>query len=86
MVGSPARGEESITQDPIESLARLDTITSELGDSHYAVLPHGISLEGWSDAEKADLDDHVRHLLHSRKEGFKRRMRGFGKYIQKREC
>jgi hypothetical protein len=54
-----------------------------MSDSRYAVLPHGISLEGWTEEDKADLDDHVRHLLHSRREGFKRSMRGFKQYISK---
>lgn len=62
---------------------RRFSISSDLSDSRYAVLPHGISLEGWSDEDKAELDDHVRHLLHSRKEGFKRSWAGFKKYVSK---
>ena len=50
---------------------------------NYAVLPHGTSLPGWTSAEKAALNDHVRHLLHSRREKFKRGMRGFGRYVRK---
>ncbi|QSZ29524.1 hypothetical protein DSL72_004038 [Monilinia vaccinii-corymbosi] len=50
---------------------------------HYAVLPEGINLDGWSSADKEELDDHVRHLLHSRREGFKRAMKGFGQYVRK---
>jgi hypothetical protein len=64
-------------------LGRRFSISSALSDSRYAVLPHGISLEGWTEEDKADLDDHVRHLLHSRREGFKRSMRGFKQYISK---
>ncbi|EME86300.1 uncharacterized protein MYCFIDRAFT_60820 [Pseudocercospora fijiensis CIRAD86] len=59
------------------------SISSELSDSHYAVLPHGVSLEGWAEEHVAELNDHVRHLLHSKREGFKRSMRGFRKYISK---
>lgn len=59
------------------------SISSNLSDSRYAVLPHGISLEDWTEEDKAELDDHVRHLLHSRREGFKRSMRGFKQYISK---
>lgn len=66
-----------------EPLGRRMSISSALSDSRYAVLPHGISLEGWTEEDKADLDDHVRHLLHSRREGFKRSMRGFKQYISK---
>lgn len=51
---------------------------------HYAVLPEGINLYGWSSADKEELNDHVRHLLHSRREGFKRAMKGFGQYVRKR--
>jgi hypothetical protein len=40
-------------------------------------------LEGWSEEDLDELNDHVRHLLHSRREGFKRSMRGFGKYVSK---
>ena len=63
---------------------RSDSITSVLDESHYAVLPHGVSLEGWSEQEKVELDDHVRHMLHSRRSKFKRGLKGFGKYIRKR--
>ncbi|KAA8575677.1 hypothetical protein EYC84_004794 [Monilinia fructicola] len=50
---------------------------------HYAVVPEGINLDGWSSADKEELNDHVRHLLHSRREGFKRAMKGFGQYVRK---
>jgi len=67
------------------SMRSLHTINSQLSDSHFAVLPHGLTLEDWSEHDKAELNDHVRHLLHSRREKFKRSMRGFKKYISKRE-
>ncbi|KAI9648573.1 hypothetical protein NHQ30_003209 [Ciborinia camelliae] len=51
--------------------------------THYAVVPEGINLDGWSSADKEELNDHVRHLLHSRREGFKRAMKGFGQYVRK---
>jgi hypothetical protein len=66
---------------------RVDTISSVLtgiSEGHnYAVLPHGASLPGWTPEEKAMLNDHVRHLLHSKREGFKRSMRGFSRYVRK---
>jgi hypothetical protein len=62
---------------------RRNSVSSQLTESHYAVLPHGVRLEGWSEEDLDELNDHVRHLLHSRREGFKRGMRGFGKYISK---
>ncbi|KZM24497.1 hypothetical protein ST47_g4362 [Ascochyta rabiei] len=69
-------------------LQRTDTIDSTLSTleegpgHHFAVLPHGTSLPGWTDEEKDALDDHVRHLLHSRRAKFKRSMRGFGRYCR----
>ncbi|KAI8940481.1 hypothetical protein NX059_004164 [Plenodomus lindquistii] len=71
-----------------EGLSRTNTIDSILSttdegpDHHYAVLPHGASLSGWTPEEKAALDDHVRHLLHSRRAHFKRTMKGFGRYVR----
>lgn len=65
------------------SQGRPVSITSDLQDDHYAVLPHGTDLSHWTKEERAELDDHVRHQLHSRREGFKRGMRGFGKYCSK---
>lgn len=64
-------------------MRRTDTITSRLSDSHYAALPHGVSLANWTDAEKWELDDHVRHMLHSRRSKFKRMMKGFGQYVSR---
>jgi hypothetical protein len=72
--------EDSVTPS---GLTRQHSISSELSDSHYAVLPHGVSLEGWHEDDVAELNDHVRHLLHSRREGFKRSMRGFRQYISR---
>ncbi|KAH7003012.1 hypothetical protein EDB82DRAFT_2775 [Fusarium venenatum] len=62
---------------------RSNTITSRLTDSHYAALPHGTTLDGWTPEEKAELDDHVRHMLHSRRARLKRRMKGFGQYVRR---
>lgn len=64
----------------------ITSMTSRLDDSHFAVLPHGERLEGWSAEDRAELNDHVRHLLHSRKEKFKRSMKGFGQYVRKRKA
>ncbi|KXT06660.1 hypothetical protein AC578_8599 [Pseudocercospora eumusae] len=77
----PTEGDAIELQE--SNLTRKMSISSELSDSHYAVLPHGVSLEGWAQEDVAELNDHVRHLLHSKREGFKRSMRGFRKYISK---
>lgn len=66
------------------TLATVATIDSQLSESRYAVLPHGASLDGWSKEDKAELNDHVRHMLHSRRSKFKRSMRGFGQYVRRR--
>jgi hypothetical protein len=76
--------------DDVEQRPGIDrtfTIASHLSDTedHYAVLPHGLSLEGWSAAEKQELNDHVRHMLHSRRAAFKRGMKGFGQYVRRRK-
>ncbi|KAF3916301.1 hypothetical protein ABW21_db0203348 [Orbilia brochopaga] len=63
--------------------SRAFSITSNLTDSHYAVLPHGVTLQDWSPEEKELLDDHVRHLMHSKREKFKRGWRGFKQYVKR---
>ncbi|KAK6341635.1 hypothetical protein TWF696_008704 [Orbilia brochopaga] len=63
--------------------SRAFSITSNLTDSHYAVLPHGVTLSDWTPEEKELLDDHVRHLMHSKREKFKRGWRGFKQYVKR---
>lgn len=65
--------------------ATLDTITSRVNDKYYAVLPHGVTLPGWTEEEKLELNNHVRHMLHSRRSKFKRSMKGFGQYVRRRK-
>jgi len=64
-------------------LTHTSTISSTLSESRYAVLPHGESLAGWTPEEKAELNDMVRHMLHSRRAAFKRGMKGFGQYVKR---
>jgi hypothetical protein len=64
-------------------LAHMSTISSTFSESRYAVLPHGESLAGWTEEEKAELNDMVRHMLHSRRAAFKRSMKGFGQYVKR---
>jgi hypothetical protein len=64
------------------------TLTSVIGEGEeprFAVLPEGSNLAGWSPEEIEELNDHVRHMLHSRRSKFKRSMKGFRKYVSKRE-
>lgn len=62
---------------------RAHSITSNVESTHYAVLPHGASLEGWSKEDVDRLNDHVRHMLHSRRSKFKRSLKGFGRYVSR---
>ena len=88
-IGEDYDEKESEDVEGSEGLNRLHTIKSTLSGMsvghNYAVLPHGVRLQGWSEEEMDELNDHVRHLLHSRREGFKRSIRAFGKYVQKRK-
>lgn len=80
------RGDSS-TPEPLlaPDLNRRASITSHVEEEHYAVLPHGVTLEGWSQEDVDMLDDYVRHMLHSRRSKFKQSMKGFGKYLKKRK-
>ena len=78
----PLEAESSEDQPP---LTQLSTITSTMSTSRYAVLPHGQNLQGWTPEEKNELNDHVRHMLHSRRSKFRRAMKGFGQYVRRRK-
>jgi hypothetical protein len=80
--GHGTKLEES--QEPLP-VADIGTTTSTPSDLQFAVLPHGETLEGWTNEAKKELDDLVRHMLHSRRARFKRSMRGFGQYVRRRE-
>ena len=84
-VGAPDGMQRTWSYQRKPQIERTHSITSVVTDSHYAVLPHGVSLDGWSDDDKEALDDHVRHMMHSKRSKFKQSMAAFGKYIQKRE-
>ncbi|KAI7789101.1 integral membrane protein [Diaporthe eres] len=73
----------AVQEDQRSESGRAYSISSNLDDTHYAVLPHGESLEGWSQEEVEMLNDHVRHMLHSRRSKFKRGLKGFGRYVSR---
>ncbi|KUJ16453.1 uncharacterized protein LY89DRAFT_586667 [Mollisia scopiformis] len=54
-----------------------------LFNAQYAILPDGERLEGWTNEEKEELDDRVRHMLHSRRAKFKRSLKGFRQYVRR---
>lgn len=84
--------EERESHDGRPDRPQLTHLSSKLSSASggperpYAVLPHGVSLEGWTEDEKEELNDYVRHLLHSRKAKFRRKMKGFGKYVRTRKA
>lgn len=85
VAGPPVSRTYSWQRKPGVRLERSHSISSVLTDSHYAVLPHGVDIDDWTEEDKEALDDHVRHMLHSKRSKFKQRMRAFGKYVSKRK-
>ncbi|KAI1498123.1 hypothetical protein F5X99DRAFT_394641 [Biscogniauxia marginata] len=80
----PIQGRQGRREDREEQSSRDDDEEENYEfNFNHAVLPDGVSLEGWTDEEKAELNDHVRHMLHSRRSKFKRTMRAFGQYVRK---
>ncbi|RAH44692.1 DUF2985 domain-containing protein [Aspergillus brunneoviolaceus CBS 621.78] len=75
------KGQEPAVRPSIEHT--LTSVVDEGGGPRFAVLPEGSDLAGWSPEEIEELNDHVRHMLHSRRSKFKRAMKGFGKYVSK---
>ena len=70
-------------EDQLVRRSSRATITSQLSESRYAVLPHGVTLDNWSQEDKDLLNDHVRHMMHSKREKFKRQMHAFKNYVKK---
>lgn len=79
------RLQEKLSRLGGSSRPRRPSISSQVTENHYAVLPHGVTLDGWTTEQKEDLDDRVRHMLHSRRSKMKRSLKGFGKYVQRRK-
>ncbi|OXV10704.1 hypothetical protein Egran_01538 [Elaphomyces granulatus] len=78
--GETAEREEKLVSDR----PHLHTsISSVIGEPPFAVLPDGSSLNGWTTEDVLELNDHVRHMLHSRRSKFKRAMKGFAQYASK---
>jgi hypothetical protein len=76
------KGRESRLEGPRKP---LPAVTSALSNAQYAILPDGETLQGWTPAEEDELDDLVRHQLHSRRAKFKRSMKGFLQYVRRRK-
>lgn len=69
--------------EPRTKPRRGPSLSSVLSDTQYAILPEDATLEGWTDDEIKMLNDHVRHMLHSRRSKFKQRLKAFGKYTRR---
>ncbi|KAI1263236.1 hypothetical protein F5Y18DRAFT_133460 [Xylariaceae sp. FL1019] len=73
----------SLQPEPFQQGPQLESPPPEYDfDFNHAVLPDGVSLEGWTKEEMAELNDHVRHMMHSRRSKFKRTMRAFRQYVK----
>ncbi|OAX84135.1 hypothetical protein ACJ72_01501 [Emergomyces africanus] len=83
--GEPESDHETLEgRHEISERLRLQSSRSTVLDELcFAVLPDGETLTGWSETDKLELNDHVRHMLHSRRSKFKRSMKGFGQYVRK---
>ncbi|OJJ48917.1 hypothetical protein ASPZODRAFT_164511 [Penicilliopsis zonata CBS 506.65] len=79
------QGVELKQRPTLDQLRMYSSISSALPSDgvRYAVLPEDHTLDGWSQRDIEELNDHVRHMLHSRRSKFKRSMKGFGKYVRK---
>ena len=60
----------------------MERVPSTMTERFYAVRPHNTSLVNWTEEEIAALNDHVRHMLHSRRNKMKRSFKGFGQYVR----
>lgn len=69
----------------LDQLRPFTSMSSVIAEPRYAVLPEGHMLDGWTREDFMELNDHVRHMLHSRRSKFKRAMKGFGQYVRKRK-
>lgn len=76
-------GTPSTEDEPSMARPSVERIPSTMTDRFYAVRPSNTSLADWSDEDLAELNDHVRHMLHSKRSGFKRKMKAFGQYVRK---
>ncbi|KGO44529.1 Protein of unknown function DUF2985 [Penicillium expansum] len=81
--GEPPKDDKSKQRPTLQQLQSFTSMSSALRGPKYAVLPEGHGLDGWTREDYAELNDHVRHMLHSRRSKFKRSMKGFRQYIRK---
>ncbi len=81
-----AQAPPRLQRSPTEATTTtMMTIDSQLTESRFAVLPEDTDLSGWSVEDKKEVNDHVRHMLHSRRSKLKRSLKGFGHYVRRRK-
>ena len=84
----PPQAEAGVVESPEEpvpsSAGKIVKNTVNQG-KYFVISSKLVDMSDWTEEEKEELDDYVRHLLHSRKERFRRGLRGFGKYVRTRE-
>ncbi|KAI5284567.1 hypothetical protein KEM54_001226, partial [Ascosphaera aggregata] len=78
-------GEEGERIEPkrITEEGKSDMIELRRTRTEYMILPDGVSVDGWTEAERAQLNDHVRHMLHSKRSKFRRGLKGLLQYISR---
>lgn len=83
----PASSSEGTADEAPIPVRRTHSISTVLtaNTPQYAILPDDPdhTLEGWSEEDIKLLNDHVRHLLHSRRSKIKQRFKGFLKYASR---
>ncbi|KAK3941812.1 hypothetical protein QBC46DRAFT_257821 [Diplogelasinospora grovesii] len=62
---------------------RVHSLSSVLTAPQYAILPNDASLEGWREEDIKLLNDHVRHMLQSRRSKIKQSFKGFLQYARR---
>ncbi|KAH8648699.1 hypothetical protein BX600DRAFT_389001 [Xylariales sp. PMI_506] len=65
-----------------QSRPAIRRIPSTMTEQFFAVRPNEVSFADWTPEDLAELDDHVRHMLHSRGHAFRRRLRAFRQYCR----
>ena len=84
-VASIREGDElTASEGDQPALGRTHSFSTVLTSTpQYAILPDDHSLQGWSEDDIKLLNDHVRHLLHSKRSKIKQQLKGFVKYASR---
>ncbi|KAL7007272.1 hypothetical protein EMMF5_003111 [Cystobasidiomycetes sp. EMM_F5] len=77
-VDGQVKGPAQPVDTSVEKLAEHRVVRGE----YFVLSSKIVDMSDWTEQEQADLDDYVRHLMHSRKEKLRRNRRAFGKYVR----